>query len=162
MRAARMLRRQQSGGLVGYSADSGEFAQLNDHGAAVVLPIDDGRRSVRRVQHGGMFPAFGICRVTEHRHHCAGQHFSGIRSGERWVDNYPGAVSNRCHIFRLGEQILGVVSAFMLAKTIRRTKSLREARRWQMQQSLGIVIGGLSPESKLSYDDYKQLKTASA
>jgi CD63 antigen len=36
-------------------------------------------------------------------------------------------------------QILGVICAFMLAKTIRRTKSLRAARRWQLQQSLGIM-----------------------
>lgn len=53
-------------------------------------------------------------------------------------------------------QILGVISAFMLAKTIRRTKSLREARRWQLQQSLGIVSGSLS--QKPSYEDYKQLE----
>lgn len=59
-------------------------------------------------------------------------------------------------------QILGVVSAFMLAKTIRRTKSLREARRWQLHQSLGIVIGGRSggENDKASYDDYNQLQTA--
>lgn len=58
-------------------------------------------------------------------------------------------------------QILGVVSAFMLAKTIRRTKSLREARRWQLHQSLGIVIGGRSgsENDKASYEDYSQLKT---
>lgn len=31
-------------------------------------------------------------------------------------------------------QILGVLCAFMLAKSIRQTKSLREARRWQLQQ----------------------------
>lgn len=36
-------------------------------------------------------------------------------------------------------QILGSVCAFMLARTIRRTKSLRAARRWQLQQSLGIM-----------------------
>lgn len=42
----------------------------------------------------------------------------------------------------------------MLAKTIRRTKSLREARRWQLQQSLGIV----SVSEKPSYEDYKQLE----
>ena len=35
-------------------------------------------------------------------------------------------------------QLLGVVCAFMLAKTIRQTKSQREARRWQLQQNLGI------------------------
>ncbi|XP_055641234.1 CD63 antigen-like [Toxorhynchites rutilus septentrionalis] len=36
-------------------------------------------------------------------------------------------------------QILGSICAFMLARTIRRTKSLRETRRWQLQQSLGIM-----------------------
>ncbi|XP_065076945.1 tetraspanin-7-like [Ochlerotatus camptorhynchus] len=36
-------------------------------------------------------------------------------------------------------QIMGSICAFMLARTIRRTKSLREARRWQLQQSLGIM-----------------------
>lgn len=36
-------------------------------------------------------------------------------------------------------QILGSICAFMLARTIRRTKSLRAARRWQLQQSLGIM-----------------------
>lgn len=52
-------------------------------------------------------------------------------------------------------QLLGVVCAFMLAKTIRRTKSLREARRWQLQQSLGIVANG----GKNIYDtNYTQLE----
>lgn len=37
-------------------------------------------------------------------------------------------------------QFLGVLCAFMLARTIRRNKSIREARRWQLQQSLGIVV----------------------
>lgn len=31
-------------------------------------------------------------------------------------------------------QILGVICAFMLAKSIRQAKSIREARRWQLQQ----------------------------
>lgn len=35
-------------------------------------------------------------------------------------------------------QLLGVVCAFMLAKTIRQAKSQRLARRWQLQQNLGI------------------------
>uniref|UniRef100_A0A1B0D6J3 Tetraspanin n=1 Tax=Phlebotomus papatasi TaxID=29031 RepID=A0A1B0D6J3_PHLPP len=35
-------------------------------------------------------------------------------------------------------QILGVICAFMLAKTIRRTKTQRALRQWQLQQSLGI------------------------
>lgn len=30
----------------------------------------------------------------------------------------------------------------MLAKTLRRHKSIRDARRWQYQQSLGILIAG--------------------
>jgi CD63 antigen len=36
-------------------------------------------------------------------------------------------------------QILGVICAFMLAKSIRQTKSLREARRWQIQQTFAIM-----------------------
>lgn len=39
-------------------------------------------------------------------------------------------------------QLLGVLCAFMLAKTLRRNKSIREARRWQLQQSLGVLISG--------------------
>lgn len=35
-------------------------------------------------------------------------------------------------------QLLGVFCAFMLAKTIRQAKSQRLARRWQLQQNLGI------------------------
>lgn len=35
-------------------------------------------------------------------------------------------------------QLLGVICAFMLAKTIRQAKSQRLARRWQLQQNLGI------------------------
>jgi len=50
-------------------------------------------------------------------------------------------------------QILGVMCAFMLAKTIRRTKSLRAAKRWQLHQSLGIIAGNDKPD----YDDYTQL-----
>jgi len=50
-------------------------------------------------------------------------------------------------------QILGVICAFMLAKTIRRTKSLRAAKRWQLHQSLGIIAGS----NKSDYDDYTQL-----
>ncbi|CAD7085757.1 unnamed protein product [Hermetia illucens] len=41
-------------------------------------------------------------------------------------------------------QLLGVVCAFMLAKTIRRTKSLRAARKWQLQHSLGLDASGKS------------------
>lgn len=47
----------------------------------------------------------------------------------------------------------------MLAKTIRRTKSLRETRRWQMHQSLGIVPGN---DEKPSYEDYCQLEKSGA
>lgn len=36
-------------------------------------------------------------------------------------------------------QILGSVCAFMLARAIRRTKTLRATRRWHLQQSLGIM-----------------------
>ncbi|XP_055595578.1 CD63 antigen [Uranotaenia lowii] len=43
-------------------------------------------------------------------------------------------------------QILGSICAFMLARTIRRTKSLRQARRWQLQQSLGIMTKPHNPE----------------
>lgn len=39
-------------------------------------------------------------------------------------------------------QLLGVLCAFMLAKTLRRNKSIREARRWQLQQSLSVLISG--------------------
>lgn len=42
-------------------------------------------------------------------------------------------------------QILGSICAFMLARTIRRTKSLRAARRWQLQQSLGIMTKAHNP-----------------
>jgi len=51
-------------------------------------------------------------------------------------------------------QILGVMCAFMLAKTIRRTKSLRAAKRWQLHQSLGIIAGSDKPD----YEDYTQLE----
>lgn len=46
-------------------------------------------------------------------------------------------------------QFLGVVCAFMLAKTIRRTKSIREARRWQLQQSLGVLTNPFSFEKQM-------------
>lgn len=36
-------------------------------------------------------------------------------------------------------QMLGVICAFMLSKAIRQTKSLRAARRYQLQQSLAIL-----------------------
>jgi len=46
-------------------------------------------------------------------------------------------------------QFLGVVCAFMLAKTIRRTKSIREARRWQLHQSLGVLTNPFSFEKQM-------------
>lgn len=46
-------------------------------------------------------------------------------------------------------QFLGVVCAFMLAKTIRRTKSIRETRRWQLQQSLGVLTNPFSFEKQM-------------
>lgn len=59
-------------------------------------------------------------------------------------------------------QLLGVLCAFMLAKTLRRNKSIREARRWQLQQSLGVLISGgkvgLPANSAMS--GYQQLETS--
>lgn len=46
-------------------------------------------------------------------------------------------------------QFLGVICAFMLAKTIRRTKSLRAARRWQLQQALGVMTNPFSFEKQM-------------
>lgn len=46
-------------------------------------------------------------------------------------------------------QLLGVICAFMLAKTIRRTKSIRETRRWQLQQSLGVLTNPFSFEKQM-------------
>lgn len=67
-------------------------------------------------------------------------------------------------------QLLGVICAFMLAKTIRRTKSIREARRWQLQQSLGVLTNPFSFEKQMEanasgrqYDpepEYTQMETA--
>jgi CD63 antigen len=37
----------------------------------------------------------------------------------------------------------------MLAKTIRRTKSIREARRWQLQQALGVMTNPFSFEKQM-------------
>ncbi|XP_055387386.1 CD63 antigen isoform X2 [Condylostylus longicornis] len=39
-------------------------------------------------------------------------------------------------------EFLGILCAFMLAKTIRRNKTIRDARRWQLQQNLGITLPG--------------------
>uniref|UniRef100_A0A1A9W2K0 Tetraspanin n=1 Tax=Glossina brevipalpis TaxID=37001 RepID=A0A1A9W2K0_9MUSC len=58
-------------------------------------------------------------------------------------------------------QLLGSICAFMLAKTLRRNKSIREARRWQLQQSLGVLIsGGKMAPSSNSPMGYTQLEKA--
>ncbi|XP_017152527.1 tetraspanin-6 [Drosophila miranda] len=56
-------------------------------------------------------------------------------------------------------QLLGVLCAFMLAKTLRRNKSIREARRWQLQQSLGVLISGgkMGPPQNSAVAGYQQL-----
>ncbi|KAH8352114.1 hypothetical protein KR084_002013 [Drosophila pseudotakahashii] len=56
-------------------------------------------------------------------------------------------------------QLLGVLCAFMLAKTLRRNKSIREARRWQLQQSLGVLISGgkMAPPMNSAVTGYQQL-----
>lgn len=48
----------------------------------------------------------------------------------------------------------------MLAKTLRRNKSIREARRWQLQQSLGVLISGgkMSPPINSPMTGYTQLE----
>lgn len=50
--------------------------------------------------------------------------------------------------------------AFMLAKTLRRNKSIREARRWQLQQSLGVLIssGKIVPPMSSALTGYTQLE----
>ncbi|XP_037960593.1 23 kDa integral membrane protein [Teleopsis dalmanni] len=57
-------------------------------------------------------------------------------------------------------QLLGVFCAFMLAKTLRRNKSIREARRWQLQQSLGVLISGgkVTPPLNSPMTGYTQLE----
>jgi len=46
-------------------------------------------------------------------------------------------------------EFLGILCAFMLAKTLRRNKTIRDARRWQLQQNLGITLPGkLTPPSE--------------
>uniref|UniRef100_A0A1B0B299 Tetraspanin n=1 Tax=Glossina palpalis gambiensis TaxID=67801 RepID=A0A1B0B299_9MUSC len=59
-------------------------------------------------------------------------------------------------------QLLGSICAFMLAKTLRRNKSIREARRWQLQQSLGVLISGgkMVPPSNSPMTGYTQLEKA--
>lgn len=48
----------------------------------------------------------------------------------------------------------------MLAKTLRRNKSIREARRWQLQQSLGVLISGgkMAPPMNSPMTGYTQLE----
>lgn len=57
-------------------------------------------------------------------------------------------------------QLLGALCAFMLAKTLRRNKSIREARRWQLQQSLGVLISGgkMAPPMNSPMTGYTQLE----
>ena len=57
-------------------------------------------------------------------------------------------------------QLLGVICAFMLAKTLRRNKSIREARRWQLQQSLSVLISGgkVIPPTNTPFNGYTQLE----
>ncbi|XP_014100636.2 CD63 antigen [Bactrocera oleae] len=59
-------------------------------------------------------------------------------------------------------QLLGVLCAFMLAKTLRRNKSIREARRWQLQQNLGVLISGgkVVPPTNSPINGYTQLERA--
>lgn len=55
-------------------------------------------------------------------------------------------------------QLLGSLCAFMLAKTLRRNKSIREARRWQLQQSLGVLINSQKQQQSMtSQEGYQQL-----
>lgn len=53
-------------------------------------------------------------------------------------------------------QFLGVVCAFMLAKTIRRTKSIRAARRWQLQEALGIMTNPFSFDKQMEANTGRQ------
>lgn len=60
---------------------------------------------------------------------------------------------------------MGVICAFMLAKTIRQAKSQRLARRWQLQQSLGIYNKPTPPNpysppyTQLTVDNEQQINT---
>lgn len=53
-------------------------------------------------------------------------------------------------------QFLGVICAFMLAKTIRRTKSIRAARRWQLQQALGVMTNPFSFDKQMEANTGRQ------
>uniref|UniRef100_A0A182IPX2 Tetraspanin n=1 Tax=Anopheles atroparvus TaxID=41427 RepID=A0A182IPX2_ANOAO len=63
-------------------------------------------------------------------------------------------------------QILGSICAFMLARAIRRTKTLRATRRWHLQQSLGIMTKTVDPmytgmeKSEANVDPDKYLPTS--
>ncbi|KAL5281835.1 hypothetical protein ACFFRR_005262 [Megaselia abdita] len=54
-------------------------------------------------------------------------------------------------------QLLGVICSFLLAKTLRRNKSLREVRRNQFQQNLGMLIDSSINGSKSSSNDYSKI-----
>ncbi|XP_050086977.1 CD63 antigen [Anopheles aquasalis] len=64
-------------------------------------------------------------------------------------------------------QILGAICAFMLARAIRRTKTLRATRRWHLQQSLGIMTKpldqhyiGMEKSHEANVDPDKYLPTS--
>lgn len=63
----------------------------------------------------------------------------GCHSRLKWIVSQSAALIATGATTVAFVQILGSICAFMLARTIRRTKSLRAARRWQLQQSLGIM-----------------------
>lgn len=44
----------------------------------------------------------------------------------------------------------------MLAKTIRRTKSIREARRWQLHQALGVMTNPFSFDKQMEANSGRQ------
>jgi hypothetical protein len=44
----------------------------------------------------------------------------------------------------------------MLAKTIRRTKSIRAARRWQLQQALGVMTNPFSFDKQMEANTGRQ------
>lgn len=55
-------------------------------------------------------------------------------------------------------QLLGVLCAFILAKTLRRNKSLREVRRNQFQQNLGMLIDSGFAGTKHNSTDYSKIE----
>lgn len=50
---------------------------------------------------------------------------------------------------------MGVICSILLAKTLRRNKSLREARRWQLRQNLGLIVDTNVNSSKNLQNDYQ-------